>query len=157
MSKYEQLFIATTDTVPGIGAPMTKANLDAIYELKMRDRSKPVVVMVGSIEQAKAAFDREFNSKAMQYAKEYWPGATTLILNDELALRMPDNEALCHFILQTGGPIWMTSANISGQKPLTFEEAKETFQEIKQFFDFGKGSGRPSQLINVNTGEVIKR
>lgn len=53
MSKYAELFISTTDTVPGIGAPMTKANLEAIYDLKMRDRSKPIVIMVGSLEQAR--------------------------------------------------------------------------------------------------------
>lgn len=154
MSKYAQLFIATTDTVPGIGAPMTKANLDAIYDLKMRDRSKPVVVMVGSLEQARDF--KEWSHKAEEYAKEHWPGATTLILSENLALRMPGNDGLCRLIQQLG-PIWMTSANISGQKPLTFEEAKETFQEITQYYDFGKGSGRPSQLINVKTGEVIKR
>lgn len=51
----------------------------------------------------------------------------------------------------------MTSANISGHKPLDFDEAKSTFQEITKFYDFGRGTGKPSQLINVKTGEVIKR
>lgn len=69
---------------------------------------------------------------------------------------MPDNKGLLSLIDQMG-PIYMTSANYSGQKQLTFEDAKEIFHEIRRYFDFGTGSGKPSKIIDVRTGEVLRK
>ncbi len=53
MKKYEELFIATTDTVVWIGAPMTEANRKKIMRLKERPKEKKLLVMVSSIAEAR--------------------------------------------------------------------------------------------------------
>lgn len=155
-NKYEQLFIATTDTVTGIGAPVSKENEEAINDLKQRD-GKKLIIMVSSIEMAKNEFGKKgFDAKAEKLAKEYWPGAVTLVCNDKLALRMPNTPGLLQLIDQLG-PIYMTSANFSGKKVLKFKKAKEAFQEITKFYDFGEGSNKASKIIDVQTEEVLRK
>ena len=155
-NKYEQLFISTTDTVTGIGAPVSKENEDAMNDLKQRE-GKQFIIMVSSIEMAKKLYAKKgFDEKAEKLAAKYWPGAVTLALNENLALRMPNNPGLLSLIEQMG-PIYMTSANYSGKKPMDFKAAKEAFQEITKHYDFGKGSNKPSKIINVQTGEVLRK
>lgn len=152
-SRYEELFLTTTDTVTGIGAPVSKENFKAIVDVKSRDPKKPFIIMVGSLKQAESF--KEWTPKAAKLAKEYWPGATTLVLSDTLALRLPDSKELRDLILQLG-PVYMTSANISGEPALPLEEAKGAFYEIKTFYNFGAGSGKPSQIIDVKTGNILR-
>lgn len=156
-NKYAELFISTTDTVTGIGAPVSKENEEAITSLKHRSSTKKLIIMVSSIEMAIKEFGKKgFGPEAEALAKQYWPGAVTLVCNDKLALRMPNNKGLLSLIDQLG-PIYMTSANYSGQKPLEFQEAKKAFQEITKYYDFGTGSKKPSKIIDVQTGEVIRK
>ena len=152
-SKYSELFLTTTDTVTGIGAPVSKANYEAILDLKERDPKKGFVIMVGSLEQARKF--KDWSKKAEKLAEEHWPGAVTLALSEKVALRMPDELGLRDLIIKMG-PVYMTSANISGQLPLSFDEAKEEFYEINKFYKFPKGSGRPSTIIRVSDGEVLR-
>lgn len=89
-------------------------------------------------------------------AQKFWPGATTLVLSSAMSVRWPANIELCALIAKIG-PIYMTSANISGQKPYSLAKAKEVFAgKIKTFYDFGKGSNRPSKIIDVKTGKVYR-
>ncbi len=53
MDKYDQLFIATTDTVVGIGAPISETNYKLLQKIKKRKRSKRLVIMIYSLEQAR--------------------------------------------------------------------------------------------------------
>ena len=154
MYKYDELFITTTDTVVGIGAPINKENEKAIYHIKNRSGDKGLVIMVGSIEQARKF--KEWNKKAEEYAAKHWPGAVTLVLSEKLAIRMPDEQGLCNLIKQLG-PVYMTSANLSGEDTYSFEKAKDVFQEIKNYYYFGKGSGKASKLIDVRNGEVLRK
>lgn len=153
MLKFDELFLATTDTIVGLGGPINENNKEAIYFLKRRAKSKSLIIMVGTLEQARSF--KEWNEKAEIYAQKFWPGATTLVLSNELALRMPDKKELCELIEKTG-PVYMTSANISGEKPLSLEEAKNTFNQVKRTYDFGPGSGQASKIIRVEDGEVLR-
>ena len=51
--EFKNVFITTTDTVAGIGAPMNKEGEDSLYFLKKRSRDKKLIILVSSIEQAK--------------------------------------------------------------------------------------------------------
>ncbi len=153
MSKYNELFITTTDTVPGIGAPVSKENRALIMELKKRDPSKPIIIMVGSIEQARSF--NEWNDKAEELAKTYWPGATTLVVSDELALRIPDCKELQDLLIKIG-PSYMTSSNIAGQKQLSFEESINKFTMIKKHYNFCSGTSQPSTIIDIRNGKVLR-
>lgn len=153
MNKFSELFVTTTDTVTGLGAPVSQENMAKIFELKRRPETKPLIIMVGSMDQARNF--KEWDDKAEEYAKKYWPGQVTLVLTDKLSLRMPGNNSLRELLLKKG-PCYMTSANISGEPVLSLEEAKKTFSELTEFHDFGPGSGKPSKIIKVSTGEILR-
>ena len=150
---YKEVFIATTDTVPGIGAPVSEKNKKAIYKIKNRPFSKQLIIMVSSIKMAQSL--KGWNDKATIVAKKFWPGATTIVVDKTLAVRMPNNKGLLKLI-ESLGPIYMTSANASGERELTFEEAKKFFkEEIKKHYDFGKGNGKASMIIDLD-GKVYR-
>lgn len=143
---FDEIFLTTTDTVPGIGTTMTKANLEALYFLKDRIKEKKFIIMVGSIEQAQSL--KGWSKKADRLAKKYWPGNVTLSLNEEMAVRMPNSEGLRNLIIKKG-PVYMSSANKSGEDQISLEEAKKVFHEVKETYDFGEGSGIPSTIIRI--------
>ena len=153
MNTYKELFLTTTDTVTGIGAPVSENNKTALYKIKNRGNDKNFIIMVGSLEEAKKL--KGWTAKATKAAKEFWPGSTTLVVSDKLAVRVPDNAELQALLLQKG-PCYMTSANLAGKKTLSLKKARLAFQEVNEFYDFGKQSKKASKIIDVNTGEVLR-
>ncbi|VEU73215.1 translation factor, SUA5 domain (plasmid) [Mycoplasmopsis gallopavonis] len=152
-AKYSEIVICTTDTVVGIGGPINEEALSKIYELKKRPINKKIMILVGSIEQARTFW--QWNEKADLMAQKLWPGANSIIINDQ-GFRMPNSPLLCEFLLQNG-PLYMTSCNLSGEAPLSLEEAKKVFPDVSQFYDFGRPSGKPSTIYNLDTNKIIKR
>ncbi|VEU70245.1 Sua5/YciO/YrdC/YwlC family protein [Mycoplasmopsis glycophila] len=150
---FEEIIICTTDTVLGIGGPVKKETLDTIYFLKKRPHSKKIMILVGSIEQARSF--KEWNLEADELAKKVWPGSNSIIVNDQ-GFRMPDQKLLIDYLL-VNGPLYMTSCNLSGEKPLELEMAKKVFPNVSHFYNFGKMSNVPSKIYNLDTNEVIKR
>lgn len=151
---YKNIFLATTDTVPGIGCPYDDLkSLDLIFEIKKRPKHKKIVIMVASIEQAKSF--EGWNDNAEKLAKEFWPGALTIILNDDVALRMPNCKQLLE-LMKKIGPIYMTSANISGENNLSIDEAIKTFNMIEKHYVECIGDGKPSKIIDSRDYKVIR-
>ncbi|UVD81588.1 Sua5/YciO/YrdC/YwlC family protein [Mycoplasma iguanae] len=148
---YDKIFITTTDTLVGIGC-FDYENLELIYELKKRPFDKKIIILVGSIEQARKF--KNWNQQADELAKKYWPGPVSLIVNGQ-GFRMPNQQGLIDFLLEKG-PAFVTSANLSGQNPLTFEQAIENFKEVKTAYNFGKGSNIASTIIDVGTGKKLR-
>ncbi len=153
MKKYEELFIATTDTVVGIGAPMTEDNRKKIMKIKERPEEKKLIVMVGSIAEART-FDG-WNKNAEAIAQKYWPGQVTIIL-EEVGLRIPDNQGLID-LMDEIGPIYMTSANKSGHTTLKLHKAVETFPEIKKHYNFGHGTNISSTIIRASNMAILRQ
>ncbi len=151
MNIYKELFLTTTDTVTGIGAPVSKHNEDALMKIKNRSKGKKFVVMVASLDDAKKL--NGWTKEATKIAEEVWPGQVTIIVSENLAVRVPSNSDL-QTLLKAKGPCYMTSANYSGEPVMALEDAKEAFYEIHEFYDFGKQSGKPSTLINLLNEEV---
>lgn len=152
--KYNDLIISTTDTVLGIGGKVNEKNKELIYEIKGRDKTKKLIILVSSIKQARMF--PEWNIQAEQYAKKYWPGATTLIVNNQ-GFRMPNQKKLLEY-LEQNGPIYMSSCNLSNAPVCkTIEDAKLIFPEIKNIYNFGKMSQQPSQIIRVEDGEILRK
>ena len=154
MNKYKDVFVTTTDTVMGIGMPINKSDGQEIFELKKRPKAKSLIIVVGSLKQAREFSD--WNNNAEKFAKKYWPGAVTLVLSKKVALRMPNNDKLIKLLLEKG-PCYLTSANISGQEPVrNIVEAKKIFKEVNNFYDFGPMNGKPSTIIDVNTNKTLR-
>ena len=72
----EDIFICTTDTVTGIGGPINEKTLETIYFLKKRPKNKKIMILVGSLDQAKSF--KEWNNLATETALKYWPGAYSI-------------------------------------------------------------------------------
>lgn len=152
--KYSELIISTTDTVLGIGGKVNEKIKKLIYEIKGRDENKKLIILVSSIKQARMF--PEWNIQAEQYAKKYWPGATTLVVNNQ-GFRMPNQKKLLEYLDQNG-PIYMSSCNLSNAPVCkTIEDAKLIFPEIKNIYNFGKMSQQPSQIIRVEDGEILRK
>lgn len=154
INKYQKLIISTTDTVLGIGGPVSKEVEDLIYEIKGRDRNKKLIILVSSIKQARQF--KEWNLQADEFAKKYWPGATTIVVNNQ-GFRMPNQKKLLEYI-EVNGPIYMTSCNLSNAPVCkTIENAKQLFPEVTNVYNFGPMTQKPSQIIRVEDGEILRK
>ena len=118
-----------TDTVWGVGClPNSEKGVENIYELKNRDRSKPLILMSDDIEHL-MPYVKDIPIKAKALIKKHFPGALTLIFEksdltpdymisykNTVGIRIPNNpvfKRLCEVI--DGHVLATTSANLSGQ------------------------------------------
>lgn len=162
-----------TDTVWGIGClPDNNKGVEKIYEIKGRDRSKPLILMSDKIEKL-MPFVEELPEKASQLAQNYLPGALTLVVKksrktplyvtsnkDTVGIRVPDNEffkQLCSVI--DGGVLATTSANLSNEpSSKTYNEAKKSIGNFVDYIfeDYGYcAKGLESTVVLVE-GEFCK-
>lgn len=157
-----------TDTVFGIGVIYNDAAaIDRMKKAKGRDASKPFPLMVADLKQLEEVAcigDRE-----RRIAQKYTPGALTLVLKrkdtvsresvngfDTIAIRIPDDRFVLK-LLKKAGPMFVTSANISGM-PAACNE-KEVLRQLDGRIEAvvrGKaGTGVASTIIDC-TGEELK-
>lgn len=152
-SKFDNLIISTTDTVLGLGGRVSEDTKKLIFEIKKRDPNKKLIILVASIEQARKF--SEWNQKAEELAKKYWPGAMTIVVNNQ-GFRMPNQLKLLEY-LEYNGPIYMTSCNISNEPVCdSIEKAKKIFPEIKNVYNFGKMSQKPSKIIRAEDNKILR-
>lgn len=78
------------------------------------------------------------------------------MINSQLALRVPDN-ILLQNLIEKVGPIYMTSANITGKAPLDFAQACKKFKNLGAYYDFGPGNNKPSMIIDVRSERVLRK
>ena len=116
--------IFQTDTLPAIGCIPKYSEM--IYEVKKRDKNKPLILMGAKIQQVLVYVDNDARDDFQKVAEKFWPGPLTLIIpvkknkslnlissNNTLGLRIPDSLTARSLILETG-PLATSSANISG-------------------------------------------
>lgn len=128
-----------TETVFGLGVKYGNlAYLDKIYELKNRDHSKAVTLMLSKKEDIeKYAY---VSDQAKKVINAFMPGMITLILKkkktvdnqytaglETIGIRIPDDPFVLDLLNQVG-PMLVTSANISG-KPALLND-KDVYQEF---------------------------
>lgn len=125
-----------TDTVYGIGcSAFCPLAIEKIYALKQRPSAQPLQVLVPNIETARQV--AEFSDEAERLARDFWPGALTLIVKPTkqgqslargskgIGLRVPAYTMLLKILQNMKGPLCSTSANLHGQ-PVLVEEEKLT-------------------------------
>lgn len=150
--KDNDIFITTTDTILGIGGKVNDIVKEKIFSLKKRDKNKRLVIVVASIEQLSKLED--LSTEHLKYIKQYWPGAVTLVINGN-AYRMPNNEKLLELIAKEG-PFYLSSCNISNESIIEdIEQAKVVFPNLI-YFDFGKGNGKPSIIIDTKNNKRLR-
>lgn len=165
-----------TDTVWGIGClPNNETAVNKIYEIKGRDRSKPLILMSNQTDNL-LPYIEELPSIGKKLINNYFPGALTIVTKkslktpdyitankDTVGIRIPDNEffkELCSVI--EGNVLATTSANLSNHpSSKTYKEAINSIGNLVNivFEDYGYScNGLESTVAFIDeTGYKILR
>ena len=172
-----KLIAFPTNSVYGLGGnPLNLEVVNRIYDIKYRDRSKGLLLLVADIEEAEKV--AEFNKTGYKLAERFWPGQLTLLLNKKepniipsevtaskntVGIRVPENEIILAILKKLKskgyfGGIIGTSANYSGEPPSISgdEVAKKFLTPIDLIIDGGKTRTRVSTTILDCTTEALK-
>lgn len=124
-----------TDTFYGLAAdPFNLRAVDRVYDIKSRNRHKPLSLLIESVDQAEHLGDSlpdEFHI----LAEKFWPGPLTIIVRaaprlplkatantGNIAVRIPAAKIPLQIIRAAGLPITATSANLHGMAECTTAE-----------------------------------
>ncbi len=125
--KLGQVVLFPTETVYTFAVDATREDcVKKVYELKGRDFSKPLHVVVDSLKTAEKYVD--INPEAIKLSEKFLPGPLTLVLPKKpgvlpdmltsnlptLGIRMPNLKICLDLAKKFGKPYTTTSANISG-------------------------------------------
>lgn len=162
-----------TDTVWGVGClPNSEKGVEKIYELKNRDRSKPLILMSDKVEHL-LPYVKNVSPKAKDLMKKHFPGALTLIFEktdltpdymtsfkNTVGIRVPNNEIfkkLCEVV--DGHVLATTSANLSNQPAATsYQEAVENVGKNVDFVfeDYNQHCQGLASTVALAINEDIK-
>ncbi|WP_144905139.1 L-threonylcarbamoyladenylate synthase [Halobellus captivus] len=161
-----------TETVYGLGADATDpAAVERVFELKGRDRSKPLSLGVPSIDGA-LRYTRP-TERACRFMRAFLPGPVTVVVErkpavpdvltaggDRVGVRIPDHEvALALFERVAPTPVTATSANVSGSASVTDVSALDpTLREsVGAVVDAGPTPGTESTVVDPERNVVHRR
>jgi L-threonylcarbamoyladenylate synthase len=167
--------ICPTDTVYGFLADSTnKKAVSKIYQIKGRDKVKPLPIFVASIAMVKTL--AKINKKQLQILKKYWPGRYTFILErkegkelfgvapETIAVRIPKHAFLQKVLKKMKCPLAQTSVNVSGQDPLNsardIEKIFGKSHKVAMIVDGGRiRKIKSSKIIDItnNKNNIIRK
>ncbi len=143
--------IIPCDTMYGIVglAPDTDARIRSI---KGRGEEKPFLQLIAGVSWVSRLSDTPIPPALARY----WPGPLTLVFpargGGTVALRLPDSAFLQRLLAELGRPLYSTSVNRTGEKPL-FDIAvitKEFERDVDLIYDAGSLLPGPgSTLVDV--------
>jgi len=166
--------IFPTDTVFGLGTnPRSAQGVATCYKIKKRDMGKKMPLLVSGIRSAKEL--ALFGRRSTSLASTFWPGKLSIVLpvkdrslprelvgeNGTIALRVPNHDCCLRLIASCGGFLIGTSANISGEDPLTNPQDPRLVELSKSADIFvagpcGESSGVSSTIVDATTDEDIR-
>jgi len=163
-----KVFICGTDTLYGLCVnALDESALKKIYEIKKRDKNKPVSIFLRDIEDIeKYAY---VDSTSKKIIDKFLPGPLTIVLRkkdsipdilskDYIGIRVPDSYIIRKLSIV---PLTATSANLSGKTPpSSFDEIdRELIDKVDLIIDTGVCPyKKPSTVIKVidNKVELIR-
>jgi L-threonylcarbamoyladenylate synthase len=139
--------VLPTDTVYGLCT--LPEHQGVLYELKGRDRSKPVALLAADVDALLAAVPGLDRSVLGQYL----PGPYTLVFG-EVGVRVPNLPQEANAVVRAVGAVAATSANLSGgPNPRRVEDIPEEIRAAcGAIVDAGELPGLASTVIDL-TGE----
>lgn len=163
------ILVYPTDTIYGLGCDIfSKEAIEKIYQLKSRDRKKPLSIICSDIKEvAKYAIIQDYAYRLM---KKVLPGPYTFILkakseipktflpkNRTVGIRIPNNQICLEITKKLSNPIITTSLNISGQEVMTSPNQlnKELANKIDVIIDAGVLPQQPSSIIDLSVDNPI--
>jgi L-threonylcarbamoyladenylate synthase len=140
--------ILPTDTVYGLCA--LPGHEDVLYELKGRDRSKPVALLAADVDAllaAVAGLDRPV-------LERYLPGPFTLVFGT-VGVRVPELPPSAAGVVRAVGVVVATSANLAGGRdPRRLEDVPEEIRAAcGAIVDVGELAGVPSTVVDLTGPE----
>ena len=154
-----------TDTVYGIGAdPFNPDAVQKLYMIKGRPDDKPIPLVLGSVDDVHTV-SQYLPPFFFHLTEKYWPGGLTIIVQSKnllpqltangttVGLRIPNQPLLLRILQEFGGPLAITSANLSGQPAATSttEFGDELTAKLDYIVDDGKTSGPiPSTVYDIS-------
>ena len=163
------VIVMPTDTVYGIICDATnKDAVKKVFNLKKRNFSKPLIVLVSDVEMLNKC-SSNINSLEKKIINKYLPGKLTLILKkstlipdivtanmDSVGIRIPDDKNLIDLIKKFGKPIVATSANISAHKVITTINLLENHikENVDYIVDCGYINNDTSTIVKVNDNRI---
>lgn len=157
-----------TDTVYGAGVLFGDLDdLNRLKSIKHRPEEKPIPVMVSSLEMMESVV--QVTDRERKIVEKLLPGALTLILplqkdidpalfngKTTAAVRIPDAPFILKTIESIGSPLFVTSANVSGEPAaLTAEEAARALPDVYAVVD-GKCQAMEASTIVDCTREALR-
>lgn len=152
-----------TDTLYGVGADTFNPRaIKKLFAAKGRPLEKGIPVLLSDVEYL-GEIVGQTSDLTMKLAQKFWPGPLTLILpkrdsiseiispDENIAVRVPDNDVARKFIRAAGGAVATSSANRSGEPPaLDAQEALAALGDsIAAVLDGGKVSlGIASTIVD---------
>ncbi len=162
---HGRLIICPTDTLYGIGADACNPDaVERVFDVKKRDRGKPLLILVNSVEMA-IALVQEVSEPARALIEKFWPGPLTLVFRaascltskltggtGTIGIRYPQHAFCLKVLERCHRPMTSTSANISGhERPSSIKEIVRTFESaVDLIVDAGDSSStQPSTVVDV--------
>ncbi len=161
------LVVYPTDTVYGLGCdPFAEAVVARLFEAKGRS-AKPIPVLCDGLRSARSL--GRLSGTALSLARQFWPGALTIVVPTrrdlpfpvdqgcgEVGLRVPALDPCVRLIGLCGGSLTGTSANVSGRPPCrTAAEAFETLGgKVDMILDGGTREGSESTVVRVRGDSI---
>jgi L-threonylcarbamoyladenylate synthase len=149
------IVVLPTDTIYGLHASANNQRaVNRMAEIKRRPGDKPFIVIAASIDDVEA-----LGASVPDVLHDIWPAPVTAILRRgdmTIAARVPDIDWL-RTLLEITGPLASTSANRSGETPITSpsELARDLHGAIDGVLDLGRRDAKPSAIVDF-TGPVPK-
>ena len=165
--KNDGVISVPTDTVYGVCASInSKKAYEKLKSIKNRPSTKPFPIMCADEEQIERI--AIVDERAKKLIQAFMPGPITLVLKkkvnmpsyisndkDTIAIRMATSKAIKELIIKTGSPIFMSSANQSGETTCnSLEEIEKKLPELDGILEGNVQIGQASTIVDCTLEEI---
>jgi len=166
--KNDGIIAYPTETVYGLGASIfSEKAIERLYQIKGRNSSKPVSVMVSNVGAA-CELCSDISMNAEKLMEKFWPGPLTIVFyasqkfkksplaTKTVGIRFPDHEWSQKLVEKFRQPVTSTSANFSGKPPANSpaDLDSELLAKLDLVVDGGVCDGRPSTVVDTTLAEI---
>jgi L-threonylcarbamoyladenylate synthase len=149
--------LVPTETVVGLVA--AEYGLPRVREIKGREPEKPIALLCASAEEA-FGLAENVPPLARELAETYWPGPLTLVLDLPVAgtigVRVPAGNSVRELLAAYGGPLYATSANLSGERDASSVGGVDArvLSAVDVVVEGEAGSGEASAVVDLSAGRT---
>lgn len=165
--KNDGVISVPTDTIYGVCARISSEKAhDNLIKVKHRPHEKLFPIMCADEKQIKSIVI--VNNNAEILIQKFMPGPITLVLpkrpgipeyvnngKESIAIRMAPSKTLQELIIKTGCPVFMSSANQSGEPPCTsLDEIEKQCPMLNGIMEGKTLFGRASTIVDCTSDRI---